>query len=124
MRNLLKAAAIFFSCVILLISVITENYCFSRNSKLLLSDAENLSSDLPVENTYFFLLNRYGESLVISPKNQPVFNVRNQTFDTYSDIFKADAGKLKACYEYLSNSGTILPNLKNIDIIFPFHYFW
>jgi hypothetical protein len=124
MRNLLKTIAIFFSSVLLFTSIITEQYCFILNSHKLSSNRESLSSHLPDRSTELFLSNYQGHKLVASVKDLPVFNLRYQAPDIYCNSLIPQLKSLRINSEYLQFAWTISRNLTNIDIVFPFHYFW
>jgi hypothetical protein len=122
--NLYKTTALFFSAVLFFISITTESYGLLLNSKLQKNGYESVSPYFSLEKPNLFLLNRYGEKSIISIKNLPVPVLKNFTNYIGYNSISLEIRKSGFNSDYLSYSGNIYCSLRNIDIVFPFHYFW
>jgi len=124
MSNLYKTAALFFSVVLLYISIYSENYNRLFASRIQNSQCENLSPYFAIENPNLYFPNRQGEGFLKSIKDLPVSNFRTNSNDLYTGNLSPEIRKLYSSSQYLSYFGIIYPSLTNCDKVFPFHYFW
>jgi hypothetical protein len=124
MKEVTKTTALFFAAVLFFLSTSTENYSLLLTSKLQNTASENSGSYLSTGNPDLFFLNRHEERLVTSVKNLPVTNLRNYINNFNNNSLSPEIRLSGNGSVYLLYSESVYLNLTNINIIFPFHYFW
>jgi hypothetical protein len=124
MSNLSRLTAIFFSVTLLYISAYSENYSRLITSGIQNSLGEYLSPFFAIENPNLYLPNRQGEGSLKSVKDLPVSNFKTNSIDLSTGNLSREIIKLFSSSQSISYSEIIYPSLTNIDIVFPFHYFW
>jgi hypothetical protein len=124
MSNVYKTTTLFFAAMLLLMSICTQNYSLLLTSYLQNDKSENSDSYFSTEKPDLLFLYRQEEKIVYSIKNLPVPSLRNNSHDNQSYSLSPEVRILSLNSGYLLYSETICRNLGNIDIIYPFHYFW
>jgi hypothetical protein len=124
MSNLYKTIALFFAATLLFLSTNTQNCDLLLTSPLPNTQNDNSYSYFSTEKPEFLLLYRNDERSLNSIRNLPLPSIKNSSQDFHYKspspeirIFSLNSG-------YLSYSVTVDRSLDNIDIVFPFHYFW
>jgi hypothetical protein len=124
MSKVYKTAALFFAAMLFFLSICTQNHDLLLTSHLQKVHSENSDSYFSTETPDLIFLTRQEERVVYSVKNLPVPSLRNYSNDNHSYSLSPEIRILSLNSGYISYSGTICRNLENIDIVFPFHYFW
>ena len=119
-----KTTTLFFAAMLFIMSICTQNYGLLLTSHLQNAQSENSDSYFSTEKPDLLFVYRQEERLVYSVKNLPVPSLRNYSNDNHSYSLSPEVRILSLNSGYLSYSGTICRNLENVDIVYPFHYFW
>jgi|SRR5450759_1609238 len=124
MSKVYKTTALFFAAMLFILSICTQNYGLLLISHLQNAQSENSDSFFSTEKPDLLFLTRQEERVVYSVKNLPVASLKNYPDDNHSYSLSPEVRILNLNSGYLSYSGTICRNLENVDIVYPFHYFW
>jgi hypothetical protein len=124
MSNKYKAIALFFSVMLFFLSTCTQYDWLLLTSPQQNTKSENSDSYLSTDKPDIIFLSRQEERVVYSHKNLPVPGFKNYPSDNHSYSLSPEVRILSLNSGYLSYCGTIYGYLKNIDIVYPFHYFW
>jgi len=124
MSKVYKTAALFFAAMLFILSICTQNYSLLLTSHLQYAQSENSEYNFSTETHNLLFINRQEERVVYSVKNLPVPSLKNYSNDNHSYSLSPEVRILSLNSGYLSYSGTICRNLENVDIVYPFHYFW
>jgi hypothetical protein len=124
MSRLSKIIALIFAVLLSYISIHTADYSLYLTSHLHDITSDNTGSVFSSEKPELLFLNRQEGKFVKTLKNLLVNNIKTHVINFYSDKLLSDFKVLRISREYLSYPVTVYRNLKNCDIVFPFHYFW
>lgn len=119
-----KIFGLFFTAVLVFLSMSTVNNSWFLISQYQNSKSDNSASYFSTEKPDLFFLNRHEEKLVSSVKNLPVPSLKNHVTDIQWNCLSTEVKISIINSEYLSYSLKVDPNFTSHDIIFPFHYFW
>jgi hypothetical protein len=119
-----KTFAFIFLAFVFFLSTANENYGFPINLKILIHENKNTNPCPSIKKPNPFLFDTQGEKYETSLKNIPVFNLKKNSNNIKGNSLVPEIQKKFTNSEYLTYSVTIYRNLKNSDIVFPFHCFW
>jgi hypothetical protein len=124
MSNVYKTTTLFFAAMLFFLSICAQNYGLLLTPLLQNSQSENTDSYFSTEKPDLLFIYRQEERVVYSINNLPVPSFKNNPNDNHSYCLSPEVRILSLNSGYLSYSETISRNLENIDIVYPFHYFW
>lgn len=124
MNNKYRAIALLFSIMLFFLSICTQNDGLLLASPQQYTKSENSDSYFSTDKPDIIFLSRQEERVKYSVKNLPVPGLKNYPGDNHNYSLSHEVRILSLNSGYLSYSGTIYGDLKNIDIVYPFHYFW
>jgi len=124
MSKVYKTTALFFAAMLFILSICTQDYGLLLTSHLQNAQSENSEYNFSTETPNLLFITRQEERVVYSVKNLPVPSLKNYSNDNHSYSLSPEVRILSLNSGYLSYSGTICSNLENVDIVYPFHYFW
>jgi hypothetical protein len=124
MNRLSKLIALIFAVLLSYVSIYTVDYGHYLTSQIHQDRSGDPASAFSTEKPELLFLNRQEGRFVRAIKNLPVTHLKTPVINFCSAKLSSGLVALKINLEYLLYPVTIYRNLKNSDIIFPFHYFW
>jgi hypothetical protein len=124
MNRLSNFIALIFAVMLSYISIHTVDYGLYLSSQVHQERSDSPASVFSSEKPGLLFLNRQEGRFVRAIKNLPVTHLKTPLINFYSTKLSTGLRVLKINREYLTYPVTVYRNLKNSDIVFPFHYFW